>query len=110
MPDPKLLLTGLVFPESPRWHGGRLWLADWGAQEIIAVDLEGKSEVVGQARQCVRRSLALAAGTRPRRRLSQAAERSLNGRRRSSVFWIAGGTYAWSRVPISVPGGTISSI
>jgi sugar lactone lactonase YvrE len=47
MPDPKLLLTGLVFPESPRWHGDRLWLADWGAQEIIAVDLEGKSEVVG---------------------------------------------------------------
>jgi sugar lactone lactonase YvrE len=47
MPDPRPLLTGLVFPESPRWHGDRLWLADWGAQEIIAVDLEGKSEVVG---------------------------------------------------------------
>jgi sugar lactone lactonase YvrE len=46
MPDPKPLLTGLVFPESPRWHGDRLWLADWGAQEIIAVDLGGKSEVV----------------------------------------------------------------
>jgi sugar lactone lactonase YvrE len=46
MPDPKPLLTGLVFPESPRWHGDRLWLADWGAQEIIAVDLEGNSEVV----------------------------------------------------------------
>jgi hypothetical protein len=42
--------------------------------------------------------------------LAQAAERSLSGRRRSSVFWIAGGTYAWSRVPMSVPGGTISSI
>jgi sugar lactone lactonase YvrE len=31
--------------ESPRWHEGRLWFSDWGAQEIIAVDLEGKSEV-----------------------------------------------------------------
>ena len=42
------LLTGLVFPESPRWHEGRLWLADWGAEEVIAVDVEGKSEVVAQ--------------------------------------------------------------
>jgi sugar lactone lactonase YvrE len=41
------LLTGLKFPESPRWHSGRLWLADWGAQEVIAVDLQGTSEVVG---------------------------------------------------------------
>lgn len=46
MPDSKLLLTGLVFPESPRWHGDRLWLADWGAQQILTVDLEGNSEVV----------------------------------------------------------------
>ena len=47
---PKLspLLTGLVFPESPRWHDGRLWLADWGAEEVIAVDMEGKSEVVAE--------------------------------------------------------------
>lgn len=46
MPDAKLLLEGLVFPESPRWHGDRLWLADWGAQQIVAADLEGGSEVV----------------------------------------------------------------
>ena len=25
------ILTGLAFPESPRWHDDRLWLADWGA-------------------------------------------------------------------------------
>jgi hypothetical protein len=43
-----------------------------------------------------------ARATQLRRRLSQAAERSLSGRRRSSVFWIAGGTYAWSRAPMSV--------
>jgi sugar lactone lactonase YvrE len=40
------LMTGLAFGESPRWHDGRLWFAHWTAQEIIAVDQEGKSEVV----------------------------------------------------------------
>lgn len=38
------LLTGLAFGESPRWHDGRLWVADWGAQELLAVTLEGKRE------------------------------------------------------------------
>jgi sugar lactone lactonase YvrE len=32
--------------ESPRWHDGRLWFSDWGAQEIVAVDTLGRSEVV----------------------------------------------------------------
>jgi sugar lactone lactonase YvrE len=41
-----MLITGIAFGESPRWHDGRLWFADWGAQELIAVDLEGSSEVV----------------------------------------------------------------
>jgi sugar lactone lactonase YvrE len=41
------LMTGLVFGESPRWApDGRLWLSDWGAQELVAVDLEGSREVV----------------------------------------------------------------
>ncbi len=40
-----MLLSGIVFGESPRWHDDRLWFADWGAQEIIAVDLGGHSEV-----------------------------------------------------------------
>ncbi|GAC1633896.1 MAG: SMP-30/gluconolactonase/LRE family protein [Ktedonobacteraceae bacterium] len=41
-----LLLSGLVIGESPRWHEGRLWFSNWGAQEIIAVDIEGNSEIV----------------------------------------------------------------
>jgi sugar lactone lactonase YvrE len=45
-PEVKTLLTGLAFGESPRWHGERLWVADWGAKEIIAVDPGGKSEVM----------------------------------------------------------------
>src|SRR3979409_859349 len=40
------LMTGIALGESPRWHDGRLWFCDWGAQEVIAVDLEGKSEVI----------------------------------------------------------------
>jgi len=42
----KSLVTGLAMGESPRWHGDRLWVADWGAQEIVAVDPDGKSEVM----------------------------------------------------------------
>jgi sugar lactone lactonase YvrE len=50
MPQPKSLMTGIAFGESPRWHDDRLSFADWGAQELVAVDLEGKSEVVVRVR------------------------------------------------------------
>ncbi len=46
MPEVQTLLTGLAFGESPRWHEDRLWFSNWGMQEVIAVDLEGKSEVM----------------------------------------------------------------
>src|SRR3712207_1647784 len=39
-------MTDIVFGESPRWHDGRLWFSDWGAQEVIAADLEGNSEII----------------------------------------------------------------
>jgi sugar lactone lactonase YvrE len=42
------LLTDLVIGESPRWHEDRLWFANWGAEEIVAVDLDGRSEIVGK--------------------------------------------------------------
>jgi sugar lactone lactonase YvrE len=48
MPELHVLMSGLAFPESPRWHDGRLWVSDWGAHEVIAVDLEGRSEVVAR--------------------------------------------------------------
>ena len=44
--EARVLLSGLAFPESPRWRDGRLWVCNWGAQEIVAVDPEGGSEVV----------------------------------------------------------------
>lgn len=46
MPDVQTLLTGIALGESPRWRDGRLWFADWGAREILAVDLQGDREVI----------------------------------------------------------------
>ncbi|MFL5665269.1 MAG: SMP-30/gluconolactonase/LRE family protein [Ktedonobacteraceae bacterium] len=45
--SPTVLLDGLAYVESPRWHEGRLWFPHWGTGEIIAVDLDGHSEVTG---------------------------------------------------------------
>jgi sugar lactone lactonase YvrE len=44
--ETRTLMNGIMFGESPRWHENRLWFSDWGAQEVIAVDLSGNSEVV----------------------------------------------------------------
>jgi sugar lactone lactonase YvrE len=44
----RTIKTGLVLGESPRWHDGRLWVSDWGAGEILAMDLDGRSEVVAR--------------------------------------------------------------
>jgi sugar lactone lactonase YvrE len=46
--DASTLLTGLVIGESPRWHDNRLWFANWGTEEIVAVDLDGNAEVVAE--------------------------------------------------------------
>lgn len=46
----QILTAGLAFGESPQWHEDRLWVSDWGAREIIAVDLEGKCEVMVRLR------------------------------------------------------------
>ena len=40
------LFSGLAIGESPRWRDGRLWLANWGAQEVLAIDLDGHAEVM----------------------------------------------------------------
>ena len=49
MGELKTLLSGLVVGESPRWHDGRLWYCNWGAQEIRTVDSDGNGEVVARA-------------------------------------------------------------
>jgi sugar lactone lactonase YvrE len=41
-----VLAEGLVFPEAPRWHGGRLWFSDMYDQKVKTVDLDGQVEEV----------------------------------------------------------------
>jgi sugar lactone lactonase YvrE len=45
---PRVLLEGVAFPESPRWHEGRLWFSDWLAHQVIALDPEGGHEVMAE--------------------------------------------------------------
>jgi sugar lactone lactonase YvrE len=46
MSSTRVVLDGLAFGESPRWMpDGRLWVADWGKQEIVAVDTDGRRTV-----------------------------------------------------------------
>jgi sugar lactone lactonase YvrE len=40
------LLTGRGLVESPRWHDDRLYFSDWSAGEVLAVGLDGESEVI----------------------------------------------------------------
>ena len=47
--DLHTLLTDLVVGESPRWHHGRLWFSNWGAQEIVAADLQGNKEIIAHS-------------------------------------------------------------
>ena len=46
MSGPEVLMEGIVFGESPRWHDGQLWFSDWGANQVIAVDPGGSHQVV----------------------------------------------------------------
>src|SRR3954454_8560795 len=42
----RTIKTGLVMGESPRWHAERLWVSDWGAGEVLAMDADGSSSEV----------------------------------------------------------------
>src|SRR5947208_7646914 len=46
MPEPEIVLSGLGIPESPRWHEGRLWFCNWIDRQVVAVDMDGKAEVM----------------------------------------------------------------
>jgi sugar lactone lactonase YvrE len=48
MPELKILLSGLLMGEAPRWHANRLWCTDMVAGNVLAVDLDGTSEVVAR--------------------------------------------------------------
>jgi len=46
MPEPKVLVSGLGIPESPRWHEDRLWFCNWIDRQVMAVDVDGKAEII----------------------------------------------------------------
>jgi sugar lactone lactonase YvrE len=41
-----VLLDGLAFPESPRWHDGKLWFSDMFMHQVMTVTADGKAETV----------------------------------------------------------------
>ena len=43
------LVTGRGLVESPRWHDGRFWFADWTAGEILRLGDDGAVEVMARA-------------------------------------------------------------
>lgn len=47
-PKPTTLVSGLGFPEGPRWHQNRLWFSDFRTRRVLAVDLNGKIEVIAE--------------------------------------------------------------
>lgn len=40
-----VLVEGVVFGESPRWHDERLWFSDWGAGRVLSVAAGGAPSV-----------------------------------------------------------------
>jgi sugar lactone lactonase YvrE len=46
--ETRVLLDGLVFPESPRWRDGLLWFSDLQSGRVTTVDLRGNASVVAQ--------------------------------------------------------------
>jgi sugar lactone lactonase YvrE len=44
--EARTLLNGLVMGESPRWWNGRLWVCDWGARELVTIDMAGRREAI----------------------------------------------------------------
>ena len=42
----KVLLSGLEFPEGPRWRDEKLFFSDFVGRKVISVDEKGKSEIV----------------------------------------------------------------
>lgn len=46
MADTEVVLGGLVFPEGPRWHDGRLWFSDMHDHRVLALDDGGTVEEI----------------------------------------------------------------
>ena len=40
----EVLLSGLTFPEAPRWRGDRLWFSDFYSYRVMSVGLDGRDD------------------------------------------------------------------
>jgi len=41
-----VLVSGLAFPEAPRWHNGELWVSDMHAAQVLRIDRRGRVSAV----------------------------------------------------------------
>jgi sugar lactone lactonase YvrE len=48
MTTPTVLADGLGFPESTRWHDGRIWTCNWGTGEVLAITPAGERATVAR--------------------------------------------------------------
>ncbi len=46
MSAPEVLMEGIVFGESPRWHDGQVWFSDRDANQVVALEADGSYEVM----------------------------------------------------------------
>lgn len=53
MTAPRLLLEGLGIPESPRWHGDKLWFCNWTTGDVVAVGADGAADVMANVETTV---------------------------------------------------------
>lgn len=105
--DAQVVLTGLSFPESPRWHDGRLWLSDWATGEVLALGLDGGREVISQ-----RQSFPLCIDHLPDGRLlmvSSAERRLLRREQDGTIVTHAelsdvGGPHPWNDIAVDGRG------
>jgi len=45
--EPKTLAdSGIIFPEGPRWHGGKLWFSDMHGERVMTIDIDGRLEKI----------------------------------------------------------------
>ncbi|KKM76356.1 hypothetical protein LCGC14_1381000 [marine sediment metagenome] len=42
----QILLEGLLFPECPRWHEGKLWFSDADSKKVMTIDLDENQETI----------------------------------------------------------------
>lgn len=43
-----IVLSGLTFPEAPRWRGDRLWFSDFYSHRVMTVDLNGRDDTIAE--------------------------------------------------------------